>query len=282
MSAAEANRRLYAGIASVYDQSEECVTDARLRARSHAALARACAELERRRPLQVLDACGGSGNVSLMLFEMGIPPVTVDISPEMLSIYEAKARRQGLEPECITAEIDAFLRSDPRAWDLIVFSSALHHLDDVDAVVDHALARIRPGGILLTLFDPTRVSRLGQRLRRIDYLLHVIVRTPQRLPVLCTRRLLGRCSKVDEQREIGVLAERHALVGIDDIALAQRLEATGNTIIEHRRYFEGRFALTRRLFQSLGMASAFELMVQTPLSDGILDCEQPRGSQRGV
>ncbi len=263
LSTAEANRRLYAQIAASYDATEECVTDSRFRGQLLAALRRASAELPRDRPLDVLDACGGSGNASLLLFEMGIRPVTVDISPEMLSIFEKQALLRGHQPEYVTAEIRDFFESSARRWDLITFSSALHHLDDVEAVVETALAHLRPGGILLTMFDPTRVTWTGQRLRRIDYLLHIIVRTPGRLPGLFRSRLAPGRSSVDELREMGIVAERHSLVGIDDLALARRLEASGNTVLEHARYFEGRFAFTGWIFRALGSPSSFHLMVRS-------------------
>jgi SAM-dependent methyltransferase len=262
MNAADANRLLYARIAASYDATEECVTDERLRAKLSAALRRARAELPRDAPLEALDACGGSGNASLLLFEMGIHPVTVDISAEMLSIFEQKASSRGYQPECVTAEIMEFLEADLRRWDLIVFSSALHHLDDVNAVVEKALDHMRAGGILVTMFDPTRVTRMGQRLRRIDYVLHVVLRTPGRVPGLLRSRLRPSDSTGGELRDVGIAAERHALIGIDDLALTRRLKALGHDVIEHGRYFEGRFALTRWMFRALRIPSAFVLIVR--------------------
>ena len=39
------------------------------------------------------------GNASLVLHELGVTPVTVDISPEMLNIYRRKAKACGYEAE---------------------------------------------------------------------------------------------------------------------------------------------------------------------------------------
>ncbi len=264
VNVAEANRLLYERIATTYDESEECVIDGRLRTRLLSAVQRALAELPTGSTPNVLDACGGSGNVSLLLLELGLRPVTVDISPKMLSILEAKARTRSYSPTCITSEISTFLETDSRSWDLIIFSSALHHIDDFDAVLDRAISRLKPHGILLTMFDPTRVGPTGRWLRRIDYFLHVVIRTPNRIPVLLKARLSRPISPVDELRSIGVVAERHALSGIDDVGLARRLDRAGNMVLEHERYFEGRFWLTRVTFSALRQPSSFHIMVKTP------------------
>ena len=142
--AADANRAFYAAIAEQYDASEDCVVDPRLKGRLLETLRFALGHLPHGSVPRALDACGGSGNASLMLLELGITPLTVDISPEMLAIYETKARALGFEPQTEIDEIDSFLRRTAHVWDLIVFSSALHHLEDYRDVLSTAMARVRP------------------------------------------------------------------------------------------------------------------------------------------
>jgi len=48
------------------------------------------------RPVDILDIGCGTGNVTIPLAEMGYKTVGLDISPEMLSIAEEKARSRGL------------------------------------------------------------------------------------------------------------------------------------------------------------------------------------------
>lgn len=265
LSTTEANRLLYDEIASGYDDSEECVVDERLRARLRRALEQALDAIGQTPAPRVLDACGGSGNASLMLFEMGVPPVTVDVSDRMLMLFAEKATAKGFQPSCESSDIVSFLRDDAGSWNLIVFSSALHHLDDVPGTVDQAIGRLAPGGVMLTVFDPTRVGWLGRRMRRLDYLVHVVVRTPHRLPGLLAARLNPRKGGIDmDMRAIGERAERHSLTGIDDIALAERAQERGCRVLAHHRYFEGRFAATRLLFRLLRQPSSFSLIIQAP------------------
>ncbi len=121
--APEANRLFYAERAETYDATEACVVDPRQQARLQHILERAVA-LVPEHP-RALDACGGSGNASLALAALGARPVTVDVSPEMLALYERKARAAGFEPDARLDIVERFLERDPSTWELIVFSSAL-------------------------------------------------------------------------------------------------------------------------------------------------------------
>lgn len=262
LTTAEANRRYYAEIAETYDATEECVVERRLGRRLRAALDRAVAELPP--SPRVLDACGGSGNVSLLLYELGMSPATVDVSPEMLAIYERAARERRFRPETHLSEVNAFLDRDPRTWDLIVFSSALHHLDDYERTLQAAVARLAPGGIVLTIFDPTKLGAAGRALRRLDYLLHVIVRTPRRVPAAVAQRISRQAVAGAAGVSLGEQAERHALDGIDDLHLRDAFRADGLDVLVHDRYYEGRFGVTRLAYRLLRQPSSFHFLVRRP------------------
>ena len=265
MSAAEANRTLYGEIARTYDRSEECVVDERLRGRLRRSLGRAVDMTGRDAgSVRALDAGGGSGNASLLLLELGIRPLVVDVSPEMLAILGEKALALGQPPECMVADLGEFLMRDRRTWDLIVFSSVLHHLEDPLTVLRLARDRVGPGGVIVTMFDPTKAGILGARLRRVDYMLHVVLRTPGRLPRLLTK--LPRRGAEAGLRSVGPLAERHATTGIDDFAIRGEFERAGWLVAEHDRRFESRFAVTRGLFRVLGRHSSFSFLLRAPLS----------------
>jgi 2-polyprenyl-3-methyl-5-hydroxy-6-metoxy-1,4-benzoquinol methylase len=257
---ADANRRFYASFAEEYDRTEDCVVEERLARRLRNLLASALAALPD--APRVLDACGGSGNASLLLHELGATPTTVDISPEMLALYERKATARGLTADTHVGEIDEFLGSDAGGWHLIVFSSALHHLERYEETIDRALGRLAPGGILVTTFDPTRAGAVARRLRRFDYILHVLTRSPHRVPGLVAHRLTGR--QPGQLSSAGALAERHALDGIDDVALARRLRSHRLEVLVHGRAYDGRFALTRVLYRILRQPSSFHLVVRRP------------------
>ena len=268
LTVAEANRRLYADLAERYDEGSDWA-DPKTAQRLHDVLQQSVALLGDEP--RVLDACGGSGRASLTLMDMGLRPLTVDLSPEMLAVYERKARAAGHEPVTKVAEIESFLRDSGEDYDLIVFASALHHMADYMAVVDLAYDRLAPGGVLASVFDPARTTRLGTLLRRVDYVLHVILHETGRVPGLLLkrlRRLAGRGGHGEhaghDAPDIGAIAERHALSGVDDIALERALVQRGAEVVAHPRYEGGRFAFIRALVRRIGQASAFSLIVRKP------------------
>ena len=267
MRTADANRLLYAELAGEYDHSEHCIAQAGVRRLLDELLDRAIAALpaERRAAPRVLDACGGTGNVSELLARRGIATTLADVSPQMLTRWREKAARIGIEAETVEGEIDSFLAEDGREWDLIVFSSALHHLDDYVAVSRQAAGRLAPGGVLVTAFDPIRTDdRLTHRLRRFDYLLFLASR-PRTLAAALTRKARRRNAG---GVNVGDLAEKHALEGVDDPSIVAALEADGIEILEHRRYACQRYRLTERIIRATRRATTFHLIARRPGPQG--------------
>lgn len=257
VNAPEANRLFYEGLARDYDDFEECIVAPRARARLRRALVTAT---ELAGPEAVaLDACGGTGQASAMLLELGAEPVTVDVSPDMLEVWRAKARALGHEPQVVESEILAFLRADRRAWDLIVFSSALHHLADHLAVVRMAARRLRAGGVLVTVFDPTPVGTLGRVIRRLDYPAYVVLKHPRK----AVDRVLAKMRRArTRETNIGRMAELHAESGLDDDAIRRVLEEEQMEIVVHERLYEARLSVLRWLLRMLRMPSNFSFIAR--------------------
>ena len=153
---AEANRVFYAQNAAIYDSSETCVTDQEGQKILERDIDRVL-EATGKQPSQIraLDACGGSGNMSLKLLRRGVNVTMADISSELQEIFERKCAEHGYEPTVVCSEIGRFIASGSEPFDLIVFSSALHHLENIDEVLTMAHRRLSPGGVLWSIFDPT-------------------------------------------------------------------------------------------------------------------------------
>lgn len=260
MSAAEANRVFYADYASKYDSVEHCATKAAPRQFLSELLGRAigaCSTVEPR----TLDACGGTGNVSELLARRGISTTVADISPEMLSVWEAKASQLGVVNETVVARIDDFLTEDERLWDLIVFSSALHHMDDYVEVAGLAADRLAPGGVVVTVHDPTPPSGATVSiLRRFDYLLSLAL-DPRALLAAFGRK--SRARRKDGVN-VGAIAERHVAGGVDDEAVIRRFEQGGLEVVEHRRYADERYRLTESILRAMRLTTTFHLIARKP------------------
>lgn len=267
LSAPEANRLLYADHAAIYDETEHCIAKQRLRGLLDGILGRALDAVGAERPL-VLDACGGTGNVSELLAGRGITTTVADVSPEMLARWRAKAERLGLPTETQETEIEPFLRDDPRHWDLIVFSSALHHLDDYVAVARLAASRLAAGGALVSAFDPVPAGdRWTLLLRRFDYLLSLALH-PHHLLAAIRRRRDRRGDVGAEHVNYGARAELHAMEGVSDEAIIAALRDDGLEIVEHRRYAMPRYRVTKWLYDLFHRPTTFHLIARRPAAGG--------------
>ena len=274
---AEANRQFYAGAASLYEASETCVTDRRIQKRLEADLDQIITMFGRKpETIRALDACGGAGNVSLKLLNRGLDVTLADISPELLEIYRRKCADSGFAARNVCAEIGSFLSQTNQMFDLIVFSSALHHLENIERVLTLAFHRLQPEGLLYTVFDPTSRSQLHAATRlllRLEYLTFKLLFQTRDLPAASLRRLSRLFSGVSASRKsdavlshatAGMLAEFHVENGIDDLALEAELGAVGFEVVWHQRYADCRFDLTRRLIERTGDSTAFKLLLRKP------------------
>jgi ubiquinone/menaquinone biosynthesis C-methylase UbiE len=273
---AEANRQYYAQNAEMYELTETCVIDPRFQRSLGLDIDRILSMIDKHpNEIRALDACGGSGNVSMKLLIRAVQVTTCDISPHLLRIFQAKCRENGLSPIVLCAEIGAFLSMQKASYDLIVFSSALHHLESIDKVLLLAFSRLNSGGLLFTVFDPTsRTTILTRILLRLDYFVFKIHKQPHDVLAATVRRLRRTYagvlsgygnSKQDleiDSSTLGVLAEYHVEHGIDDVDLVERLKGIGFEVVWHERYQDARYALTRLLLRLMNQVTAFKLLLK--------------------
>jgi 2-polyprenyl-3-methyl-5-hydroxy-6-metoxy-1,4-benzoquinol methylase len=268
---ADANRRFYARTAHAYEATENCLVDRRKQALLERLLDDAVARSGRAPGEMVaLDACGGSGNVSMKLLRRGLAVTNVDVSPEMHDLFRAKLRQSGLDAEIQLREIADFLRDSTRRFDLVVFSSALHHLKDLEAVMDLVSQRLRPGGALLTVFDPTLRSELSTAARAVlwlDYVGWKLFRQTGDVVDAVRRRLARRRAGMEAapgEAFDGFIAEYRARSGIDDAALRAFLVSRGFAIVSHARLPEARYRIPRWLLRGLGARTEFTILAERP------------------
>ena len=103
----------------------------------------------------------------------------------------------------------------------------------------------------MTIFDPTQVGRLGLSVRAADYVVHLATHDFIRFLSRVRHRLAGPGRSTSEMDNVGSLAERHALTGVDDAKLARLASDRGWDVLRHVRFYEARFDLSRRVFRIL-------------------------------
>jgi SAM-dependent methyltransferase len=102
-------------------------------------------------PARVLEVGAGEGALAERLAARGHRVVALDRDPAAA----AAARARGLE--VVERE---FLDYGERGFDVVLFTRSLHHMTPIDPALDHARARLNPGGVLVAEeFAVDRVDR---------------------------------------------------------------------------------------------------------------------------
>jgi SAM-dependent methyltransferase len=218
--------------------------------------------------VRVLDCGGGSGNLTLKMLRRGWVATIVDVSSEMLDLLKAKANANRYQAEFVHSSIESFCASSDKKFEVVTFSSVLHHLYDPLSVVGAVAAKVAPGGFFYSNFDPAipKSPVLATCFRNLDTVAAKILRDRKDvLPGLLRRfRKAVRGKDAVLGRRVaspGDIAEYHAHKGVDDNAIISLLESRGFRV-DRMRYGTGRTELTRRLNESLRLFPSFRLLAQ--------------------
>jgi 2-polyprenyl-3-methyl-5-hydroxy-6-metoxy-1,4-benzoquinol methylase len=114
---------------------------------------------------RVLDIGCGQGDLVRLLRGDGFDAWGVDISPEQVEI----ARRSGLN-QVELGDFHAHLDSTGNAWDAIIATDVLEHLDKAEVIrtFDHARQALRPRGVFIARV-PNAVSPTGGHVMYGDF-----------------------------------------------------------------------------------------------------------------
>jgi SAM-dependent methyltransferase len=113
-------------------------------------------------PLEVrlLDYACGTGLITRVFGPYVTKTQGIDISPNMVSTYNSRARDAGLSSDIVNAVVgDLFNKSDPSPsalsgpefwnYDLATVGFGFHHFEDVVYAAKQLKERLRPGGVLV-------------------------------------------------------------------------------------------------------------------------------------
>ena len=188
-----------------------------------------------------LDIGCGTGNLTLKLVKLGFHVRAVDVSSEMLERLRSKLGSfEADSVELVKSSAEDVL-ADSRTygtWDVITFSSVLHHLPDYEAALLHALHQLRPGGILYVCHEPLQKSGTGGGLasimlsRILDGLDNLYILTRKLVIYLIQSWKTGRF----QGRTDYTLADLHSKSGIDARKNLGQLEAAGARVLLYETY----------------------------------------------
>jgi SAM-dependent methyltransferase len=268
-----ANVEFYRQVAFEYDRYESCTFDHDLQRMLETDLDRMANNgVSLGRAVSCLDCGGGTGNLTLKMLRRGWTVTVVDISPEMLTILEKKLASKGFRATLVNEAIETFLDSTSESYDLIAFSSVLHHLYSYLSIIYKAAQKISPGGYFYSNFDPVvpRFPRLIGFADSLDVIAtKLLYHRSDFLPGVSrrVRKLFLREDPLHRRVVAGAgdLAEYHAHTGISDLRVVGALRDNGLEIVEHSRYAMGRTAFVRALSRQFHMHESFKIIAQRPL-----------------
>lgn len=113
----------------------------------------------RLRPARVLDLGCGCGDYAIHLTRSGAKVTGLDLSCEMLSIANAAASSQGLELDLREFDIRLPLPFEDESFDLVLSSTVLHYVEDLEPVLSEASRVLKPNGsLLLSVLHPSNTA----------------------------------------------------------------------------------------------------------------------------
>lgn len=212
------------------------------------------------RSIRAVDMCGGAGKGAFTIKQCdpASEVYLVDLSEKMLAIAHQRMIKEGVgDIRIVQADAFSFLETAEQ-YDLIVFSSAIHHFKDPIKLLVAAAERLSPQGIIITIAEPTPLIRT----KRFKILTFVFGHKEYKQAVV-KRWIKNVLSPGDTTAddEFFDVAEYQAYTGIDDKALSNQLSSAGLYPLIHLRYPAGE-PLMLKIMPYIGLNWSFSLILR--------------------
>lgn len=213
--------------------------------------------LGRGRRIKAVDMCGGAGRASFILKECDpdCDLTLVDCADKMLAVAEQKAEQMDVQDIKIVKQ-DAFsFLKEAEQFDLIIFSSAIHHFKDPVELLHSASCRLKPGGLIVTIADPTILIK-STRYQFFEFMVATREEKKRRLQKWFYQIWPIKSEKTTALLDDVDIAEYQAITGIDDHSLRRDLQQQGLEPLVHLRYPAGN-RMMMHILPLLGLPWAF-------------------------
>jgi 2-polyprenyl-3-methyl-5-hydroxy-6-metoxy-1,4-benzoquinol methylase len=265
-----ANRDFYRQIAKKYDRYENCASNAYLQRILEKDLDKIHSSfMALEEAPRCLDCGGGTGNLALKMLARGWDVTVVDVSDDMLDVLREKVKAKRFLPKLISTPIEQFLTATSVTFDLVAFSSVLHHLYSYARIAELAAKKVRVGGFFYSNCDPVipKWPAWTWAFDSLDIAIAKLMLDPKDVLPGIGRRLRKMILPRDPSlgRRVvsaGDVAEYHVRAGVDDEEIVRTLQDSGFGIVEHLRYSTGRTKVLRFLNQRLRLLESFKIIAR--------------------
>lgn len=142
--------------------------------------------------VEVLDLGCGTGFLTLRFLQRdGFNVTAVDISPEMLGVLQGKVpAAKKSRVRLVNQEIFEFTVQKEVDYDAVVMSALLHHVVDVEELIERSCALVRDGGFYYVAYEPLKQPIDLQMkfffhslIREVDQWLHKVYLKAKNVPM---------------------------------------------------------------------------------------------------
>jgi len=183
------------------------------------------------RTFRALDCGAGTGILGEILVNKNFDTYLMDISKEMIEICKKKTDNKA---KYIVSDAQSLLAHTPKKFDVICFTSVLHHIKDYIGVLELAIDRLNPGGFIYIADEPQLVTKeKPMSCKMIEWFEGNIINTYR----LCKnpKHALNFLSKKDADFDVSI-AEFHAAKGIDEKKIQDLFDKKGFKTIGFSTY----------------------------------------------
>ncbi|MBO8159865.1 class I SAM-dependent methyltransferase [Thermosyntropha sp.] len=206
--------------------------------------------------LRAVDICGGAGKGAFTIKKCcpKAEITLVDLSEKMLGVARKRAAKEGFNDiKMVLSDAYTFLNGN-KEYDIIIFSSAVHHFKDPVKLLETAARSLSPRGVIITIADPNRLKST----RRYKFFEFLATDKTNKKTII--KNLLKNGFKGKDKPDIFDVAEYQAYYGIDDLKLRKDLEESGLNALAHIRYPAGESYLTK-IMPYFGLFWAFSFIL---------------------
>jgi len=183
---------------------------------------------------RALDIGCGTGNLTLKFLERGFHVTGVDITREMIDVLRSKLRSKNQYDDSlklIECDIDTFISSETEKYDVIAFSSTLHHLPFYVETLYKCINLLNDGGIVYITHEPlpgVKQNLIWKMFAKIDSLLFYLI-----------LKLRG----IKIPRISYIYSDYHAQKGLDIDRIIENLIHEGCEILKFEKYNVRKFGI---------------------------------------
>ena len=192
---------------------------------------RKIAEIIEKETLYVLDVGAGTGNLTLKFLASGDTITAIDICGEMLNVLSEKIPANFDDNvELVCGDVDEFLLKTEQKYDVIAFSSVLHHLPDYLYTLNLASSQLVGGGVIYITHEPLpRLNEIGFFYRNVGRVLCLF-------DYYLNRLRLAKYSNLELPDLDYSVSDIHSREGINPKELLEFLKSKGMKIEFYNEY----------------------------------------------